>query len=44
MGDGDRPLPDRHGVPHGRNVEAARVDEELAAAFARHDNDMLIFR
>jgi hypothetical protein len=39
-----RSLPDRHGVPYGRIVEAARVDEELAAAFAKHDNDLLIFR
>jgi hypothetical protein len=44
LDDGDRPLADRHGLPYGRNVEAARVDEELAAAFARHDNDLLIFR
>lgn len=44
LDDGDRPLPDRHGVPYGRVVQALRIDEELAAAFASHRNDLLIFR
>jgi hypothetical protein len=44
LDDGDRPLLDRHGVAYGRVVEAPRVDEELAAAFARHHSDLLIFR
>jgi len=44
LDDQDRPLPDRHGVPYGRVVQAVRVDEELAAAFARHKDDLLIFR
>ena len=45
LDDGDRPLPDRHGVPYGRVVQALRIDEELAAAFAAHRNDdLLIFR
>jgi hypothetical protein len=37
-------LPDRHGIPYGRIVQALQMDEELAAAFARHRNDLLIFR
>jgi hypothetical protein len=44
LDDRDRPLPDRHGVPYGRVVQALRMDEELAAAFARHRSDLLIFR
>lgn len=45
LDDQDRPLPDRDGVPYGRVVQALRVDEELAAAFAAHRNDdLLIFR
>lgn len=40
----DRPVLNNSGIAYGRALDAARVDEELAAAFADHDNDLLIFR
>jgi hypothetical protein len=31
-------------VPYGRVIRAAQVDDELATAFGRSDNDLVIFR
>ncbi len=42
--DNDRPVLNNSGIVYGRALEAARVDEELAAAFVGHDNHLLIFR
>lgn len=40
----DQSVADRDGVLFGRVVRAAQVDDELAAAFGRGDNDLVVFR
>lgn len=44
LDDGDKMVVGRDGVPYGRVVRAAQVDDELATAFGRGDNDLVIFR
>jgi hypothetical protein len=44
LDDADRPVADGKGVPYGRVVRAAQEDDELAAAFGRSDNDLVVFR
>jgi hypothetical protein len=44
LDDNDQPVLNSNGIAYGRALEAARMDEELTAVFANHDNDLLIFR
>jgi len=44
LDDRDKTVFGRDGVPYGRIVRAAQVDDELATAFGRSDNDLVIFR
>lgn len=40
----DRPVIDSRGVMYGRIIRTDEVDDELAAAFGEHHNDLVIFR